>query len=387
MNKLLDYQQLLDDYKNFINQKFEDRYISFDDFEQALENDIFKNFEHQILGYSEQHRSIYSIEIGRGKTKILIWSQMHGNESTTTKAIFDFFNFIVQEKSSDLVQKLLMTCHIQIIPMLNPDGATNYTRLNANDFDLNRDAILKSQKETRVFFENFYKFKPDFCFNMHGQRTIFSAGKVKYPATISFLAPSADDELSINPTRLKAIKLISATSEMLQNFMPNQIGRYDDAHNLNCFGDYIQNYGVPTILFEAGHFADDYNRNETRKYVLISFLKMIECIVNNSIDLYSEKTYFKIPLNEKLYLDCIIKNVKNSKSGYIGIQFKEVLKGKYIVFQPYVNSLDDLSEFFAHREIDAQHQDVKVNGLKILKNEIHIDDLQIGGELVEFRFS
>ena len=36
-------------------------------------------FEISEIGKSVQQRSIYQVKIGTGKTKILVWSQMHGN--------------------------------------------------------------------------------------------------------------------------------------------------------------------------------------------------------------------------------------------------------------------------------------------------------------------
>jgi hypothetical protein len=46
---------------------------------------------------------------------------------------------------------------------------------------------------------------------------------------------------------------------VLQRYIPGQIGRFDDSFNLNC-GDTFQAMGVPTLLFEAGHFEGDYQR-------------------------------------------------------------------------------------------------------------------------------
>jgi hypothetical protein len=54
--------------------------------------------------------------------------------------------------------------------MLNPDGAALY-RENANKVDLNRDSKhLQSRVSLRAVFE----FKPDYCFNLHDQRTILA---------------------------------------------------------------------------------------------------------------------------------------------------------------------------------------------------------------------
>lgn len=384
MEKWTLYLQVLSNYKDYINFNFKDRFLGFNNLKDVLVKDIFEKFDHHIIGQSEEGRPIYNINVGYGKTKILLWSQMHGNESTTTKAIFDFLNFIEKEKKSDFVQTLLDKCHICIIPMLNPDGASKYTRLNANLVDLNRDALDQSQTETRVFFKHLELFKPDFCFNMHGQRTIFSAGETKHPATMSFLAPSYNIELNINSSRLRALKLIGGVNTMLQNFIPNQVGRYDDTHNLNCFGDYIQKMNIPTVLFEAGHYQKDYNRNETRKYILLSLLNMFKNIMSSDIDNINQELYFKIPLNKKLYLDCIIKNVKNSQSGWVGIQFKEVLKNESIVFQPFISQLDDLSTFYAHHCLDAKNKNIIINSQHQLQTNMEIDELICNDERIKF---
>jgi len=66
-----------------------------------------------------------------GSKKKFMWSQLHGNESTTTKALFDVLN-ILKEKN-EFSKTILEQCTIKIIPMLNPDGARFYTRLNANE--------------------------------------------------------------------------------------------------------------------------------------------------------------------------------------------------------------------------------------------------------------
>src|SRR4051794_19474957 len=43
-------------------------------------------FEVSKVGLSTQGRDIYRVKIGKGKTKVLLWSQMHGDEPTATMA-------------------------------------------------------------------------------------------------------------------------------------------------------------------------------------------------------------------------------------------------------------------------------------------------------------
>jgi murein tripeptide amidase MpaA len=47
--------------------------------------------------------------------------------------------------------------------MLNPDGAKSYTRVNANEVDLNRDSQNLTQPESRVLRTAFDLFQPDFA--------------------------------------------------------------------------------------------------------------------------------------------------------------------------------------------------------------------------------
>lgn len=246
----------------FIDNKektIEGRYLTLESIEPIL-NRINTDNQLSIIGESVQGRPIYKYLIGSGKTKIYLWSQMHGNESTTTKALFDFLNLL--QSGSDLASEFLSQFTFCCLPMLNPDGAHAYTRVNANEIDLNRDSQDLTQPESKILRAVFEEFKPDFCYNLHDQRTIFGVADTGKPATVSFLAPSYNEEREINESRQKAINLIAGMNAVLQEFIPGQIGRFDDSFNLNCIGDTFQYLGVPTILFEAGHFAGDYQRGD-----------------------------------------------------------------------------------------------------------------------------
>lgn len=328
------------------------RYIHTDSIINLLENSDLKPFVNRV-GRSVNNENIYSITLGSGSKKILMWSQMHGNESTTTKAVFDMLNVLLASEA--ISKSILETCTLKIIPILNPDGAKAYTRLNANNVDLNRDAQELSQPESNVLREVFDSFKPDYCFNLHGQRTIFSAGDTRNSATVSFLAPAQDDNCTITDTRKVAMEIISVMHSQLQQQIPNQIGIYDDAFNINCVGDTFQRFNVPTVLFEAGHFSNDYNREITREFIFQSLLVAIQYISENIIIGSKYEDYFKIPENKKLFYDIII---RNTASRDIGIQFTEKLINHTIHFVPKVEKISDLSAFFAHKVIDARGYEV-----------------------------
>ncbi|WP_370391180.1 M14 metallopeptidase family protein [uncultured Winogradskyella sp.] len=313
-----------------------------------------------VIGYSVERRPIYSITMGEGPNRILMWSQMHGNESTTTKALFDCFNLLLRD--DNYFRTILKQCTLCVIPILNPDGAEKYTRFNANSVDLNRDAQNLSQPESRLLREVYENFNPDYCFNLHGQRSIFGAGHNGSVATLSFLSPSQDEERSLTPNRKKAMALISRIALELKDVLPHGIGRYDDGFNINCVGDTFQSLGTPTLLYEAGHFQEDYDREEVRRFVFLALVKGIEAIANSyEVDLF--KSYFEIPNNVKNYRDLAITNAITAKDQVetltIVFQFKEVLKRGKIEFKPVVESIFESTDLKFHKTINANGQLVR----------------------------
>ncbi|MES2806120.1 MAG: M14 metallopeptidase family protein [Bacteroidota bacterium] len=349
----MNLEQLFSQYKE---ESIRGRYITLDSIEPLLQK-LNTNNQLSIIGKSVLGKSIYSYEIGAGKTRIFLWSQMHGNESTTTKALFDFLN--VLHSGSELAHKLLNTFTFCSIPMLNPDGATLYTRENANKIDLNRDSQDLTQPESKLLRETFETFKPDYCFNLHDQRTIFGVSDTGKPATLSFLAPSYNEEREINESRLKAINLIASINEELQEYLPNQIGRFDDSFNINCIGDTFQYLGVPTLLFEAGHFANDYEREETRKYVFMALISSFTSLCENVIVSNGINKYLNIPQNKVVFYDFMYKNIKINYDGIeiitnFASQYKEELIENRVCFNAYVSQIGDLENYFGHFEYDAK---------------------------------
>lgn len=314
-------------------------------------------FEISEIGKSVQQRSVYQVKIGTGKTKILVWSQMHGNEPTTTKGLFDFFNFLATDsrEANQIKSQYTLLC----VPMLNPDGAFAYTRENANGIDLNRDAYLATQPEMKLLKALYENFKPDYCYNLHDQRTIFGTDELNLPATISFLAPAYNEERTYNEVRIKAIEVINKMNNVLMQYIPNQIGRFDDSYNVNCTGDYFTTQNTPTILFEAGHYPNDYNREESRKYVFIALLSSFFDNYENVVVDNELQKYLRIPQNNKCFFDFIYKNVKiidNSVEKIINFaaQYQEILVKDEIHFEAIISKISDLENYSGHVEYDCE---------------------------------
>lgn len=300
----------------------------------------------KTIGFSEENRPIRSITLGNGALRILIWTQMHGNESTGTKAVFDLINFL--ESDHTHAKGILNSCTIQIIPMLNPDGAQRYTRENAQDIDLNRDAVDQSALESKVLRSQLDTFQPDFCFNMHDQRTIFGVEGTANPATISFLAPSEEVTRSITPGRIKTMNVIIAMNELLQNMIPNHIGRYTDEFYPTATGDTFQKLGYSTILIESGHYYNDYEREESRKFTFCALLQGIAYCSSNK-DFSKYRAYFDIPNNNKAFLDII---QRNENEDAIAFQYEEkIVDGKFTLIPKKIEEIPSEVKFF-HNEND-----------------------------------
>jgi hypothetical protein len=354
------------------------RYVTNLDIFPFLET-LGDSFLVEIIGTSVLGKNIKSVTFGSGKIKILAWSQMHGNESTTTKAVIDFMNFI--QTKSKLVLQILENCTIKIIPILNPDGAEAYTRVNANQIDLNRDAQDRTQPESSVLRAIYEQFQPDYCFNLHDQRTIFNVGTTSKPATVSFLAPAHDKERSISLSRGKSMQLIVAMNQELQVDISGQIGRYDDGFNANCVGDTFQMLNKPTILFEAGHFPNDFQREETRAYMFCALLKAVQVITEGTLDNYAQSDYFIIPENGKLFYDIIINNVESINKKLetdtsIGILYHETLSNGKISFVPKIENKGNLENYFGHEKYNCLFN----NDLITLKANIELYELLLNFE-------
>jgi len=359
----MDYIELHKQYKE--NSLF-GRYITLQDIEPIL-----KKYSIELVGQSVLGKPIYQHLVGSGKTRVFMWSQMHGNESTTTKAVFDFINLLhSDEKIGIELQKEFTFC---ILPMVNPDGAEVYTRENANKIDLNRDSVDLSQPESKILRKVFDSFKPNYCFNLHDQRTIFGAGTYGNPATVSFLAPSYNEAREVNGVRAKAMQVIVAMNKELQKHIPEQVALFDDGFNPNCIGDQFTSQGVPTILFEAGHYQSDYYREFTRKMIFISLISGLQHIYENDIvgDNYAE--YFQIAKNNAVFYDFLYKNVKINYDGKkiianFAAQFKEELVDGKLQFNAYIVEIGDLKGKFGHYEYNAHkmlYEDSEENYPKI----------------------
>ncbi|TVZ54910.1 zinc carboxypeptidase [Lutibacter sp. Hel_I_33_5] len=333
-------------YSTIKEEKLFGRWIRIEDIEPLIKNHA-THFSVVQIGFSEENRPIYKFSIGSGKKKILIWSQMHGNEATGTKAVFDLLNMLKNTEEA-ISSTILKECTLEIIPMLNPDGSERFTRVNANEVDLNRDAVALEAKESTLLRKTLDDFNPTYCFNLHDQRTIFGVENTDNPATISFLAPSEEESRALTSGRKLTMNVIVAMNALLQQVIPNHVGRYTDEFYPTATGDTFQKLGYNTILIEAGHYKNDYDREEVRKYNYYALLQGIYHIATAS-NFEEYEPYFEIPNNDKSFLDVIHRN-PNLKDD-IGYQYEYKIINSTLVSSLVKHQKGDLPGHKGHSEI------------------------------------
>ena len=343
-------------YKTNFEDKLQGKRIVFNDIAPLIRDLNASVFKKELLGSSEGGTDIFKLSLGTGAKKILIWSQMHGNESTGTKAVFDLFNFFNKENEFEVVkQHILSACTLIFVPMLNPDGSDAFTRVNKHAIDLNRDAVDLKAKESKLLRGLLDSFSPEFCFNLHDQRTIFNVENTKNPATISFLAPSEEVERKLTKGRIETMGVIVAMNSFLSQVIPNHIGRYTDEFYPTATGDNFQKLGHNTILIEAGHYYDDYDRDVVRKFNFFTLLEGLRFIASTG-DYSDYKPYFEIPNNAKMCYDIIYRNVMNTKGEVEDVAYQFEYKVKNGSLESFTTEVDrgDLSAFTAHKDYDFE---------------------------------
>ncbi len=385
MSNDLDFAyRLYYDYSNYAEQNLTHKRFRHSDILPLINNLIkSKIFSVAEAGRSVMGREIFLIKAGWGDTKIFLWSQMHGDESTATMAIFDLFNFFMfSDGFNDFKNNLFARTTIYFMPMVNPDGAELFQRRNIFDIDLNRDFVQLQSPEAKILKDTFEKIKPDFGFNLHDQSKLYSAGHNFKPATLSFLAPPIDEENTIDNVRAISMKLIGKIFNTMSSFIPGHIAKYNDEYEPRAFGDNFQKLGASTILIESGGWNDDPEKQFIRKLNFISLLSAFKYIEEGSFANEPLETYESIPVNQKDLLDVVLRNLKIRKNGFeyfidIGIiknEFMDPASSKYFV-KSSIEEIGDLSVYFGYEDIDLSGMEI-LPGKTFPEEFLSIDEVE-----------
>ena len=205
---------------------------------------------------------------------ILFLTQQHGNEQLTTEGAMAF----IKSLGTGKMRSVLDDVNVLVVPMANPDGAMgdvdfsledyiasgdrNLTRYNANEVDLNRDHVAKTQPETRALHENVLgAYDIDYMIDLHHQGTRSAvdgelvSGSILYPTS-----PNVAPDVVEDSQRLGSI-----VYDAVEQYGWGNLGRYvgGTAETIARNGVAAE-YGIATLLFEMRGMSD----HEYESYVL-----------------------------------------------------------------------------------------------------------------------
>ena len=265
-------------------------------------------FAIEQIGESIEGRSINHVKVGPGPLRVLLWSQMHGDEATATAALFDVFEYLQRHRDEPLPSRLLSRLTLHVVPMLNPDGAERFQRRNAQSIDVNRDALRLQTPEGRTLKALRDRYDPAVGFNLHNQNWRTSVGDPPKPASISLLSVAYDEPRTENAGRKLTKKLCAVIRDALEPFASGQIGRYDDEFEVRAFGDNITLWGTPVVLIETGPWPSEQPDPSLVRLNFIAILTALDALATGDVERADPRRYESLPMNESRLLYVLVRN-------------------------------------------------------------------------------
>lgn len=267
-------------------------------------------FTVDVVGHSIEGRSINHVQFGRGPFRVLLWSQMHGDEPTATSALFDVFEYVRRHRDEAVVSRILENLTVDVVPMLNPDGAARFQRRNAQSLDVNRDALMLQSPEGQLLKALRDRWQPQIGFNLHNQNWRTSVGRPPQPASISLLSVAFDEARTVNEGRLLTKKVCAVIRDALEPLAAGRIGRYDDEFEVRAFGDNLTKWGTPVVLIETGPWPSGLFEPPDQALVRLNFVAIVsalDALASGRVHRADPSRYDTLPQNESRLLYLIVR--------------------------------------------------------------------------------
>jgi hypothetical protein len=260
-------------------------------------------FQATEVGRSAEGRPLRHVAWGGGETRVLLWSQMHGDESTASMALADLFRFLGEHPAHPVVQRLREGTTLHVLPVMNPDGASRFQRRSAQGIDINRDARALASPEARALHALRERVAPDFAFNMHDQRVGYRVGDSDRGTAIALLAPAFNANRDVDATRARAIEVSVAIRAVLEPYISGHIAKWDDTFNPRAFGDLTAQSGVATVLIESGGIEGDPQKQRLRKLNFLALVGALDAIATGAHAGLPHAGYDELPANGRVWPD------------------------------------------------------------------------------------
>jgi hypothetical protein len=337
-------------------------------------------------GHSLEGRSIPLVSLGRGPLRVLLWSQMHGDEPTATLALLDMLHYLARHTGEEpWIEAMLRELTVHIVPVLNPDGAERFQRRTAAGIDMNRDAGAQATPEATLLRALHRRCRPRFGFNLHDQE-LSSVGDTTRVTAMALLAPALDVRRTMPPVRLRAARVAALIARSLTPFAARHLARYNDTHEPRAFGDAMQKWGTSTVLIESGHWPDDPKKQFIRRLNFVAISTALSAIGNGAYQDTDLDHYAGLPENGKRIFDIIVRNlVLRHESGTripvdAGLMREPVHNHHAPAPVVTVKDVGDLSTFGALTTIDGGRREIGPESLaleRVLPLARFLDELQL----------
>ncbi len=249
------------------------------------------------VGRSFQGRPISMLTLGTGPRKVLLWSQMHGDEPSATPALLDIADYLLSapgQSSSVILDRLTLL----MVPMLNPDASEIYQRRNAQGIDVNRDALNLATPEGRLLKRLRDEHEPFLGFNLHDQNRRTAVGDTGALATNAVLAVSGDPEGTVTLGRARAKRACSAIVKALAPFVPGGMARYDEDWSPRAFGDNVTAWGTPVVLIESGGLPAGLGFPDLTRINFVAILTVLQGLVRDDLAGHDPQVYEDLERNQ-----------------------------------------------------------------------------------------
>ncbi|MCP3961595.1 MAG: peptidase M14 [bacterium] len=250
------------------------------------------------VGRSFQDRGIHMLTLGQGPRKVMLWSQMHGDEPSATPALLDLADYLLANSEEPAARSILEGLTLLIVPMVNPDGSEIYQRLNAQGIDVNRDALNLVTPEGRLLKRLRDQHEPILGFNLHDQNRRTAVGDTGVLATGAVLAVSGDPEGTVTPGRLRAKRACSAIVKALAPFVPGGMARYDEDWSPRAFGDNVTAWGTPVVLIESGGVPEGLGFTDLTRLNFVAILTVLRDLVRDDLAGHDPRIYEDLKRNQ-----------------------------------------------------------------------------------------
>ncbi len=313
-------------------------------------------------GASAEGRRLAVLKLGGGPTRVLLWSQMHGDEPTATCALLDILSYLGRSREDGAVKALLSKLTIYLLPMLNPDGAERGTRRNAQGIDINRDALRLQTPEGRFLKEVRDRLTPAIGYNLHNQAPLTLAGKNGDQVALALLSVPYDESESTDEGRRTTKRLAVFIRQLLAPWTSGRIARYDMAYTARAFGDSMTRWGTPTLLIETGGWNGPDEAGTLVRLNFVALLGSLQALADGSVARLDAKQYDAIPLLEREGLfDLLVREATVVSGAGLSPFLADVGLDRAVPFggngprrRAGIVDLGDLSTFRGKEEIDAR---------------------------------